>query len=196
MRLPRVPFAEAGGFPDGTIAEDMDYTWRAMLAGGKAVFVSGAEAYVVDPKTVAQLQSQLWRWLSGYFQCVREHWKEVIRRKRILAALVIVSIWDVFSMPTGLWVSVSMAPSTVSTLQTAEWIARAIVATDMFFTLPIVLYGAYRRRIPMWWVLINFPCIWFNRAFNMYYATKALIWELILVPCGWKQSLSVWVKGH
>ena len=60
----------SGGLPDGTIAEDMDFTWRAMLNGYRAVYLADAECYVIDPKNPRQLKTQLWRWMSGYFQCV------------------------------------------------------------------------------------------------------------------------------
>ena len=189
-------FAAAGGFPDGTIAEDMDYTWHAMIAGNKAVYVAGAECYVVDPRNAAQLKAQLWRWLAGYFQCVRVYWKDIIRRKHILSLLVVVSLWDIFSLPILIAAPFVFAPGSESAESMAVYIALAWLGSDLLITLPVVLYGAHRRRISLWWAIVNFPLIWVNRPFNLYFATKAMVWELFLVPLGWKQSLGYWVKGH
>ena len=65
-----------------------------------------------------------------------------------------------------------------------------------WLTLPVVLYGAHRRGISVWWALVNFPLLWCVRCYNLWFTAKAMIWELFLVPLGWKQSLSVWIKGH
>jgi N-acetylglucosaminyltransferase len=181
-----------GGFPDGTIAEDMDYTWRMMLTGHRAVYVSGAECFAIDPKTSAQLRTQLWRWMSGYFQCLRTHWKEVIRRKKVLALLALLSVLDILSIP--LWlaapaVAVTMHASTSSLLL-------SLFGIDMLISLPVMFAGALKRKYSPWQALAGYPCIWVNRAFNTYYFAKAMIWELILVPCEWKSSLAFFEKGH
>lgn len=189
----RVPLAAAGGFPDDTVGEDMDYTWRMMLAGRKAVYVPGAECYAIDPKTTAQLQTQLWRWMSGYFQCLRLHWREIIRHKKLLGLLAVLSVIDLLSLP--LWLATPFAV-TGSGREIAETALLSLVGTDLLISLPVVLVGAARRKISIWWTLASFPCIWVLRAFNTYYFTKAMIWELALVPCEWKTSLAVFKKGH
>jgi N-acetylglucosaminyltransferase len=189
----REPLAAAGGFPDDTVGEDMDYTWRMMLAGRKAVYVAGGECYAIDPKTTAQLRTQLWRWMSGYFQCLRLHWRELIRHKKLLAVLAALAVMDMVSLP--LWL---VAPFAVAGSGRAitETVLVSLVGTDALVSLPVVLVGAARRKISIWWALASFPCIWVMRAFNTYYFAKAMIWELALVPCEWKTSLSVFKKGH
>ncbi|HEY1700837.1 MAG TPA: glycosyltransferase family 2 protein [Trebonia sp.] len=189
----REPLAAAGGFPDDTVGEDMDYTWRMMLAGRKAVYVAGAECYAIDPKTTAQLRTQLWRWMSGYFQCLRLHWREILRHKKLLGLLAVLSVMDLLSLP--LWLATPFAV-TGSGREIAETALLSLVGTDLLISLPVVLVGAARRKISIWWTLASFPCIWVLRAFNAYYFTKAMIWELALVPCEWKTSLSVFKKGH
>ena len=192
----REPFVEAGGFPEGGIAEDMMYTLHAMTSGYKSAYVADAECYVVDPKNTRQLRAQLWRWLAGYYQCIRVYGKDILRRKHILALLLIASIWDVFSLPILAVSPFVFEPSGVGAVKIVEYIAIAWLSSDVFITLPVVLYGAHKRAIPLWWALMNFPLIWVTRSFNLWYATKALIWELFLVPLGWAKSLDVWVKGH
>jgi N-acetylglucosaminyltransferase len=186
--------SDAGGFPDETIAEDMDYTWQTMIAGYRAVYVAGAECYVIDPKNAQQLKTQLWRWLSGYFQCVRIHWKEIIRRKKVLTLIVLASIVDVFMLPVLLATPFILSATLGSRL--IETIAVAWLSTDLLVTVPVVLTGAVRRGINPAWALVNIPLIWVNRSFNFYYGAKALLWEMLLVPLGWKTSLSSFEKGH
>ena len=184
--------AEAGGFPDETIAEDMDYTWRAMIAGDRAVYVAGAECYVIDPVNAAQLRTQLWRWLSGYMQCTRIHWKGIVRRKKMLALIVLASILDVFMLP------VMLAAPFVFSMGThlEEAVAAAWLSTDVLITVPVVLTAAVRRGISPLWALANLPLIWLNRSYNFYFGAKAMIWELLLVPLGLKKSLGDFRKGH
>jgi len=192
----RGPFVEAGGFPAGGIAEDMLYTLDVMVRGHKTAYVADAECYVVDPKNSAQLKAQLWRWMSGYMQCVRIYWKQIIRRKRILALLLLVSLWDVFSLPLLAVSPFLFEPSGVGAERIIEYAAIAWFSSDLLITLPVVLYGAHRRGHGIPWGLINFPLIWVTRTYNLWYTTKGLIWELFLVPLGWKTSLAHWVKGH
>ena len=192
----REVFVKAGGFPEGTIAEDMSYTLHAMVNGHKTVYVADAECYVVDPANAQQLKAQLWRWQDGYMACIRVFGKDILRRKHILALLLIASIWDTFSLPILVISPFLFEPSGVGAAKLAEYVAIAWLGSDVFITLPVVLYGARKRAISVWWALANFPLIWGIRGFNLFYATKALIWEFFLVPLGWKQSLGVWIKGH
>jgi cellulose synthase/poly-beta-1,6-N-acetylglucosamine synthase-like glycosyltransferase len=182
-----------GGLPDDTIAEDMDFTWQMMLAGKKAVYVAGAECFAVDPKTPEQLRTQLWRWMSGYFQCLRAHWRETLRRKKMLALLSLLSVLDVLSLP--LWLATPFLAAEAGRPVT-EAVLLALVGTDLLISLPVMLAGAFRRKFSPLWVLASYPCLWVMRAFNTYYFAKAMTWELVLVPCGWKSSLSFFKKGH
>ena len=190
----REPLAAAGGFPDGTIAEDMDYTWRAMLAGYKAVYVGGAECYVNDPRTPRQLKTQLWRWMSGYFQCARLHWKEILHHKKVLVLLVSATVWDILSLPIML-----AAPFVLAEVDRAPLVKLLVVAwlsSEILITMPLAMIGAMRRGLNPLWALVNWPFLWFNRAFACYYSTKAMITELILVPLGWSKSMAEFHKGH
>jgi N-acetylglucosaminyltransferase len=186
--------AAGGGFPDDTIAEDMDYTWQTMIAGYRAVYVAGAECYVIDPQTPGQLSIQLWRWMSGYFQCVRLHWKEILRHKRVLVLLVLASVWDICSLP--LWLAAPFVAASVLGAALVKTVLFAWLSTDVLITLPVVLTGAIRRGVSPLWALASLPCLWVNRAFNFWYSGKAMICELVLVPLGLKSSLAVFKKGH
>jgi len=169
---------------------------HAMVNGHKTAYVADAECYVVDPANAQQLKAQLWRWLDGYAQCIRVYGKEILRRKRILALLLLASIWDTFSLPILAISPFLFEPSGVGTAKIVEYVAVAWLGSDIFITLPVVLYGARKRSISLWWTLANFPLIWVTRTFNFWYSSRALLWEFFLVPLGWAKSLDVWHKGH
>jgi N-acetylglucosaminyltransferase len=190
----RAPLAAAGGFPDDTVAEDMAYTWQMMLTGYKAVYVAGAECYVIDPRTPQELGTQLWRWMSGYFQCVRLNWREVTRRKKVLALLILASMWDIVSLP--LWLVSPLVLAGSHGRSFLEVMLIALFGTDLAVTVPVVAVAAVRRGINPLRALANVPLIWVMRAFNFWYSGKAMLYELVLVPCQWKASLSVFKKGH
>ena len=58
------------------------------------------------------------------------------------------------------------------------------------------MYGGVRRGFSPLWLLVNGPLLWVNKGFVFWYAAKACIWELVLVPLGWKTSLADFNKGH
>lgn len=186
--------AEIGGFPAGTVAEDMDYSWRMMLQGYKAVYVSAAEVFVKDPRTTKELRTQLWRWMSGYFQNVRGHWHEIIRHKKMLALWAVMAIVDAFVVP--LWY---LTPCWLlflhGFLQVKVYLALWL-GVELIFTIPPALYGAWIRGYDPSMVMANVPCVYVNRAFNSYYVLKAMVVELILVPLGKAKSLDQFHKGH
>jgi cellulose synthase/poly-beta-1,6-N-acetylglucosamine synthase-like glycosyltransferase len=185
---------EIGGFPAGTVAEDMDYSWRMMLLGYKAVYVADAEVYVVDPKTSRQLRTQLWRWMSGYFQNVRNHWKEIIRHKKMLAVWAVLACADALVVP--LWYATPVYLLFLhGFLQVKTYLALWLIV-ETVFTVPPILYGAWVRGYDPFRVLMNFPCVYVNRGFNSYYVLKAMVTEFLLVPLGKAKSLDTFEKGH
>lgn len=191
----REPLVANGGFPEDTVAEDMDFTWKMMLSGLKAVYVPGAECYVIDPRTPKELSTQLWRWMSGYFQCVRQNWRAVTRRKKVLGLLVLAGMWDIISLP--LWLASPLLLTDGSHGHSLlEWMLLTLFGTDLIVTVPVVAIAAIRRGINPLRPLANIPFLWVMRGFNFYYSGKAMLWELVLVPCQWKTSLSVFKKGH
>jgi cellulose synthase/poly-beta-1,6-N-acetylglucosamine synthase-like glycosyltransferase len=130
----------AQGFPDGTIAEDMMVTWDAMIAGRRAVYVGAAECYIIDPKTPRQLRTQLWRWYSGYFQCIRLRWRDLARTKKVLALIVATGVWDLISIP--LWIITPFLLAAIGSAAFARIGLAAWLGTDLLVTLPVVNAGA------------------------------------------------------
>lgn len=86
-------FKELGGFPIGSIAEDMALTWKAHLEGKKVKFIPQAVCYPKDPANWKQYRSQVTRWYRGFLQCIKDN-KTKLNKKLSLAAFV---FWYLFT---------------------------------------------------------------------------------------------------
>jgi N-acetylglucosaminyltransferase len=182
-----------GGFPERTIVEDMDYTWSMQIAGRRAVYVGAAVAWAADPETLPYLRKQVWRWMSGFFQNVRLHLRGLLRRKPMLAVWILLALAEVFTAPlwwaTPLILTWGMHRSLDATL--TVWLG-----SEVLFTVPPLVYAARRRRLSLTRVLANIPFVYLTKAVNVYYAWKALVVELILVPLHLSEGLLTYEKGR
>lgn len=182
-----------GGFPERTIVEDMDVTWSQQIAGRRAVYVGGAVAWAADPETLMYLRKQVWRWMAGFFQNVRLHLWELVLRKPVLAMWIIVAVLEIIVAPVW-WVTPVLGPLAL------HWPVGGTLAwwlgTELGFTAPPLIYAAVRRRLPITRVLANLPCVYATKIVNLYYAWKAMVVELVLVPLGISRGLVVYEKGR
>jgi cellulose synthase/poly-beta-1,6-N-acetylglucosamine synthase-like glycosyltransferase len=189
----RTTLTDFGGFPERTIVEDMDFTWSMQIAGRRAVYVGEAVAWAADPETLTYLRKQVWRWMAGFFQNVRLHLGGLVRRKPMLAVWILLALAEVFAAP--LW----WATPFVLTLGMHRSVGAALtlwLGSELLLTVPPLLYAARRRRLPVLGVMANIPFVYLTKAVNVYYAWKALIVELILVPLRLSRGLVVYEKGR
>jgi len=184
---------EFGGFPERTIVEDMDYTWSQQIAGNRAVYVGEAVAWAADPEDITYLRKQTWRWMAGYMQNVRIHFWSLLRHKKLLWLWVALALLDMIIAPVW-WTCPAIL---------VLFFGKSVGATFMWYfgaelamTVPPLLYACRRRKLPMWPVLLNIPFVYINKAINNYYAWKALVVELILVPLGLSGGLTTYEKGR
>ena len=183
----------SGGFPERTIVEDFDWTATQQIAGHKAVYVAAAEAWAADPETIRYLRKQMNRWMSGFFQNMRIHFWPAWRHKPMLAFWYSVAIAEILMLPLWwggplLWVYVWHDPF----VRTFEW----WLGLQLAVNIPVLMYAAVRRRVNPLSVLLNFPLVYVNGAVNSFYAWKGMIVELVLVPLGVAQGLTVYEKGR
>jgi len=189
----RKELSDFGAFPERTIVEDMDYTWSQQIAGKRAVYVGDAVAYAADPDSMKYLRKQVWRWMAGFFQNVRLHSKELVLRKRMLALWVFLAVWEILTVP--LWYAMPFVWLFVfdwSPVTAGLWFFGA----ELVLLMPPLLYGAVRRKISFWHVLACIPALYVVKAVNFFYAWKALVVELILVPLGLSKGLHDYEKGR
>jgi glycosyltransferase involved in cell wall biosynthesis len=183
----------SGGFPERTIVEDFDWTATQQIAGNKAVYVAGAEAFAADPETVHYLRKQMNRWMSGFFQNMRIHFWPAWRHKPVLAFWYSLAIAEILLLPLWwssplLWVYVWHDP----VIKMLEW----GLFLQLAINVPVLMYAAARRRVNPLRVLVNLPLVYVNWAVNTFYAWKGMIVELVLVPLGVAQGLTVYEKGR
>jgi N-acetylglucosaminyltransferase len=183
----------SGGFPERTIVEDFDWTATQQIAGNKAVYVAAAEAWAADPETIRYLRKQMNRWMSGFFQNMRIHFWPAWRHKPMLAFWYSEAIAEILMLPLWwgsplLWVYVWHDPF----VRTFAW----WLAVQLAINIPVLMYAAVRRRVNPLSVLVNFPLVYVNGAVNSFYAWKGMIVELVLVPLGIAQGLTVYEKGR
>jgi N-acetylglucosaminyltransferase len=182
-----------GGFPERTIVEDMDFTWSMQIAGRRAVYVGEAVAWAADPETLTYLRKQVWRWMAGFFQNVRLHLGTLVRKKPMLALWIILALVEIMTAP--LW----WAAPFVLTLGMHRSVPATVTfwaGSELAFTVPPLIYAARRRGLPVLRVLANIPFVYLTKAVNIYYAWKALVVELILVPLRLSQGLITYEKGR
>lgn len=189
----RSTLVAAGGFPERTIVEDMDYTWTQQIAGRKAIYVGGAVAWAADPSTVHFLRKQVWRWQAGFFQNIRIHWRGLLRHKPALAMWIGLALWDIITAPAW-WFSPVLMPLVFH--MTAGQMLFWWLGVESALLLPPLAYASIRRRLNPLRVLCNVPFVYFNKLINTYYAWKAIVVELILVPLGKSRGLVIYEKGR
>ncbi|HEX4813721.1 MAG TPA: glycosyltransferase [Nonomuraea sp.] len=189
----RTTLAASGGFPERTIVEDMDFTWSQQVAGRKAVYVSDAMAWAADPETLTYLRKQVWRWMAGFMQNVRLHLPRLLTRKPMLATWVMVALLEILLAP--LWWAAPLI-STLALGQPVDTTMAWWAGSELLLTVPALLYAAHRRRLSAARVLYNLPFVYLNKAVNLYYAWKAMLVELIMVPLRLSHGLLIYEKGR
>ncbi|WP_326686061.1 MULTISPECIES: glycosyltransferase family 2 protein [unclassified Streptomyces] len=189
----REELTAAGGFPEATIVEDMDYTWSQQISGRRARYVSDAVAWAADPESLLYLRKQVWRWMAGFCQNVRLHAGELVLHKPMLAVWVLLALVEILTAPlwwgTPLVLIVGLGYPVVPTL--AWWLGAELV-----FTVPPLVYAARRRGLRLKKVLADLPCVYPTKIVNLCYAWKAVLVELVLVPLRLSRGLTVYEKGR
>jgi biofilm PGA synthesis N-glycosyltransferase PgaC len=144
---------EVGGYDPRMATEDIDLTWRLLLAGWHTVYEPRALVGMEVPSTLSALWAQRKRWALGQGEVLRTHFREVMRwRNRRVWLLAIESsaslLWVV-----GLVLSLIVAAVALLTghgvgifgFSLAWGIAIAVVATlQLAFALQIDIH--YDRR--------------------------------------------------
>jgi N-acetylglucosaminyltransferase len=111
----------------------------------------------------------------------------------MLAVWIILALVEIMTAP--LW----WATPFVLTLGMHRSVAATMtfwLGSELAFTVPPLIYAARRRGLPVLHVLVNIPFVYLTKAVNIYYAWKALVVELILVPLRLSPGLITYEKGR
>lgn len=182
-----------GGFPTATITEDIHYTLAKQIEGRHARYVAAAVAYAAEPTSLKYMRAQLRRWKAGWFQNVRLHYRQLVRRKPVLALWVSLALFDICLSPLTIALPVVWLAVWHRTLgQAAGWWA----LSEALLMAPPLTYAMIRRRIAPWTIAASYPAFYVLKCLNFVYDMKALVTELILVPLGASTGLHHYEKGR
>lgn len=184
---------EMGGFPEGTIVEDMALTWRAHLEKKKIKFVPHAVCYPKDPSNWKQYKAQVMRWNRGFLQCIKEYKLSLIRNPR-LAFFIFWYLLSGFIQPLflGFFIWYMIWFFSVKAYQ------GEIILTLIFFGLLlemlivfafILIAGIRYKHFKI--ALTSFPYYWLIASIDAYLFLNAFFQEWIF-----GKKLQSWEKGH
>lgn len=113
----RQAIEEAGGWQCDTVAEDLDLSYRAQLAGWKALYLPEVTAPAELPPLVLAFKNQQYRWAKGATQCLRKLAGPILRSRRL----------NVFQKIMAL-------------LHLSGYLNQPLLLLMIFLTLPMVMY--------------------------------------------------------
>ena len=172
-----------GGWPQRTLAEDMDLTWSFYEAGHDVVFVPEAICYPIEPHNYHFMSCQLKRWSHGFLQNVKVHFRGMLSVP-FLRKAVFVTLWD----------------GVVASLVYLTLIPLLAILISPFFLLgyvidlPAVAVPVLAAAIPRketGRALLSLLCFPVLRIVNGWFMVKAVWMEFIL-----RRSFTTYVKGH
>ncbi|MEU3982450.1 glycosyltransferase family 2 protein [Streptomyces sp. NPDC026672] len=130
----RSAVVEAGGYPEGTLAEDAHLTLALLLNGHRTTHEASATVLTEAPDTMAGLRRQRVRWATGKTQVLLRVAGPSLRRGGLAATLWLYLLWNNSILPLVWLPSTVLLPlSAVALLArgpgTATWVVAASVLT-------------------------------------------------------------------
>jgi len=187
-----------GGFPAGSMVEDMETTWGALMNGFKIRMVPDALCYPKDPPTWPIFQNQVLRWNRGFLQLIPKYGFRILENKR-MAFFIVWSLFVYIVAPLSLlatfvfflwYYTVQGGDIQYGTIAMLPIIMMVGTGFDLATSFLVIAYQGYRKKC-FKNALISFPFYWGAVPLENYLFVKAFFKEFIL-----HERLSVWEKGH
>jgi biofilm PGA synthesis N-glycosyltransferase PgaC len=173
-----------GGWPNRTLAEDMDLTWTFHERGMRVRFVPEAVCYPLEPHDFNFLGKQLRRWSHGFVQNVRLHWRDILHVP-FLRRAVAVAFWDAVVAA-----AVYLVVLPVLALAFANpWLLLGYVVDIPAVAVPVLVGARERKEVRR--ALTSLPAFFVLRTVNAVYFLRAVWSELVT-----RQSFTTYEKGH
>jgi cellulose synthase/poly-beta-1,6-N-acetylglucosamine synthase-like glycosyltransferase len=135
----------AGGWQGDTLTEDVDLSFRAQLAGWRALYLPEVEAPAELPPQIAAFKRQQGRWATGAAQCLFKLggtlWRGRLARPPGREG---VAPMPAAGPPSGAGSSLPWAARLEGLLHLSVWVAHPMSLVLLFLTLPMIL-----GRIPL-----------------------------------------------
>lgn len=182
-----------GGFPEGTIVEDMDLTWRAHLEKKKIKFIPDAVCYPKDPSNWQQYKAQVMRWNRGFLQCIKEYKASLIKNPRLfffVAWYLLSGIIQPLYLGFFIWYMFWFFSTKAYLGEIIFLLIFFGLLLEMLIVFTFVLISGIRYK-HFKIALTSFPYYWLISPIDTYLFVNALIQEWVL-----GRKLELWEKGH
>ncbi len=152
---------EAGGWQHDTVAEDLDLSYRAQLAGWKALYLPHVVAPAELPPPAAAFRQQQHRWAKGATQVLRKLSGAILRSTRLTAGQKVMAFLHLsgyFTQPLILGLILLLAPMAIYAprLPTSAMVLGTLTMLPPLLYLigQMALYRDWPRRILYYPVLL------------------------------------------
>lgn len=179
------------GFDPGTMAEDLNFTWKVHITGGRAAFIEDAICYPVDPPTWPVYFRQVDRWIRAFFQNLMIYWK-TLHRRPMLAVFVWTGVAEAFLFPLSVLAMVYLAFAAAVGRTEIHWMwwLSSIVGVDVVLVSAFSIRGGIRvGRLSA--VLRSLPAYYLLKLVNV-----GLWWRGFYLEVVRRRRLVEWEKGH
>jgi cellulose synthase/poly-beta-1,6-N-acetylglucosamine synthase-like glycosyltransferase len=181
-----------GGFPEGSLTEDIDYTLRQHSLGRRAVYVPAAVARAAEPDTLAFLRTQLKRWKSGHAQSVRRHFRRLVRRRPLVALWISLQAFEIALSPLVLLAPFILVAMHRPLLGILPWL---VIGEAVTLWVPVA-YGCRKRGYPIHKAIASYPAWIALKVVNFEADMRYWLPEMVLVPLGLRKPFTTYEKGH
>jgi biofilm PGA synthesis N-glycosyltransferase PgaC len=172
-----------GGFKQRTMAEDMDFTWEATIAGYHIYCAADSYCYPIDPPTGKIFVKQIKRWYASFFQNISIY-KFAFRKRLRLGFVVYGSLLDAMISPIVFVICFAAMTGSI-------WQAFVFgVLLDLLVVAAFCLAKAIRINMVKQTIL-SLPAYLIIRPVNLFMFWYCLWNEWII-----GNRLSSWDKGH
>ena len=179
---------DMGGFPDNTMAEDMDLTWRYLQKGYDIKLEPAAVCYPLDPPTYKVYKAQVERWYRSFFQNISLHKRNFLKNKRLG---LFVSTYLVLGLLTPAVIAFAGVTLAIQgPLSEFSLIFLAFFGANFMLVNVITLIKA-RSLNKLSVALKSLHCYWLEAPVEVYLFLKSFYLEWIK-----RDRLAKWEKGH
>lgn len=188
-----VDLIAAGGFPKGTLTEDIFYSLQQHARGKKAVYVGDVAAYADEPSTMRMMRTQLKRWKSGHAQSVSANFVGVAKKRPLVALWMSLQVYELLISPLVILLPLlAFFVGHATILSILGWV---VLGEALTFWAP-VLYGCRKRKFSVLKVIKSYPSWYALKVVNFEADMRYWIPEFVLVPLGLRKAFSTYEMGH
>ena len=184
-----------GGYDGQMATEDIDLTWRLLMAGWHSAYEPRALVGMEVPSTVRALWAQRKRWARGQGEVLHRHLRDVSRWRH--RRMWLLSVESVASLLWVIALATSLVLAVLSHLFTADiwWLGFGLawgVAITVVATVQLIVAIALRFRYDRWSVRALLIGAIYPVVFWLFSATAALHSQITALVRGPREKRVVW----